>query len=178
MQLQRITAADDSVMDFIQQLYEASFPIEERRLFTAVKELLLNSQMRLVLVTNEARAPVGFVIYWQFDDFVFIEHLAIDAAFRSLGFGKKIIQQLLEGANGCCLLEVEHAHDTDSEKRIRFYQRLGFHFNEEVYFQPAYHEGGQPVPMLLLSNSSLLPEKLAQFIKELKQTVYSIREPL
>ena len=164
-------------MDFIQQLYESSFPPKERRVFTAVKQLLANTQMHLILASKSTGEPVGFVIYWQFGQFVFIEHLAIDASFRSQGFGNEIMQYVLGGSN-CCLLEVEHPHDTDSEKRVQFYQRLGFHLSEEVYFQPAYHKGGQPVPMLLLANTRLSPGELAQFIGELKQTVYSTSEAL
>lgn len=163
-------------MGFIQQLYEQSFPLEERRLFTAVQEKLAAGDMRLELAVTEANSPVGFVIYWLFEQFLFIEHLAIDAACRSKGYGEKIMQLLLERTTACCLLEVEHPHDLYSEKRIGFYNRLGFAANDIAYFQPAYHPGGEPLPLLLLSKPVLSPAELDQFTRQVHTTVYNISE--
>ena len=175
MQWERITLAGDPRLAFIQALYECSFPPEERRQFSAVKALLPVEEMHLALITTATGVPAGFVIYWQFSRFLFVEHFAIDASFRNQGFGAQVMQQLFM-QDSCCLLEVEPPHDVSSEKRIQFYQRLGFHRNAIDYLQPAYHDGGLPVPMLLLSNFSLSPEALASYVSEVRKTVYSITE--
>lgn len=174
MQWQRITAPEDKQMTFIRQLYETSFPPEERREFAAVKALLADTRMHLMATFKTTGEATGFVIYWQFKNFLFIEHLAVDPSFRGEGWGAQIVQQVFSQAGSCCLLEVEHPHDEDSRRRIQFYQRLGFQLNELTYFQPPYSEGGQPVPMLLLSDRIISPVELEQFIEEVKQTVYNI----
>lgn len=166
-----ITSHAHPQLPFVRQLYHTAFPEEERRPFDELPLEADNTHLQLLLFCNSGNTPVGFASVWQFGDFCFIEHLAIDAAQRSKGYGAMIVQQLLS-PDYPCLLEVEPPHDDQSEKRIRFYNRLGFTANAFPYMQPPYHKGLKPIPMILLSNPAISPTDAEAFVNQLHKEVY------
>lgn len=166
-----ITSHAHPQVPFIRQLYHTAFPEEERRPFEQLPLDDTDTSMQLLLFCNPSGTPVGFATVWQFGDFCFVEHLAIDAAQRSKGYGAVIVQQLLS-PDYPVMLEVEPVHDEQSEKRIRFYNRLGFTANALPYLQPPYHKGLQPIPMVLLSNPAISVTEAEIFVNQLHKQVY------
>jgi hypothetical protein len=55
-------------------------------------------------------------------------------------------------------------------KRIRWYESLGFHSNQQEYYQPAYAMHQKPVPSRIMSYPNKLSHRDFQSIKE---TLYS-----
>ncbi len=51
------------------------------------------------------------------------------------------MQSVLEAGLGHVILEVERVHDTDSQRRISFYERLGYSIVNIDYHQPPYRKG-------------------------------------
>ena len=90
--------------------------------------------------------------WWDFDDFVFFEHFAVDPACRSGGIGGQMLDALLARFDKPACLEAELPETELAARRIGFYERHGFTVNADYsYFQPALAPGGSPLPMHLLT---------------------------
>ena len=143
----------------IQQWYESAFPPQERRRFSDLCQLLPCPDMHLCGLV-EADTLVGFLIYWHWTDALFVEHFAIDPAWRGQQLGRRALAQLRQLNSPCCLLEVELPQDDTSRRRVHFYERQGFSLNSFSYAQPPYYPGSPAVPMHLMSRPAL-PDQVA-----------------
>lgn len=149
MELLRITK-EHPYLNVIQPWYEVSFPLEERREFAQLRQLFGCCDMHLNVLI-EAQQPVGFIIYWQWDDVLYIEHFAIDPEQRGKQFGEKALQLITSLNYSYIFLEVELPDNQISQRRVRFYERQGFVLNPYAYKQPPYKAGGADIPMKVMS---------------------------
>lgn len=140
----------------IWNIYEYSFPENERRDLESHKQIMNNPLYHLVPLKNQDRI-IGFIAYWDLDDFVFIEHLAIKRGLRGKGYGSKTINKMTS-LFPKIILEVEEPETEEARKRIRFYQKHGFYLNSYPYLQPPYKPQDAPVPLLLMSFPSKMDE--------------------
>lgn len=141
----------------IWDIYEKSFPEDERRSIELQKKILKNPKYEFrPLYDNEK--IIGLLAKWDLDDFIFVDHFAIDERYRGKGYGKKFIKELLEKSNKIVVLEVEKPETIIAKKRIEFYERLNFHLNHFSYNQPAYGENKKPVPLLIMTYPEPLDE--------------------
>lgn len=127
MNIERMQPAD---FDAVYRLLTQSFPATERRGAAGQRALFSDSAYRVDIL----RAPDGgvqaLIASWDFDDFVFLEHFAVDPA----------------------CLEAELPETELAARRIGFYERHGFTVNAGYpYCQPALVPGGDPLPMHLLT---------------------------
>jgi len=142
--------AGHAYLTTIKSWYETSFPADERRSFEALCQLLPCPDMHLCgLVIH--RKLIGFILYWQWPDMLFVEHFAVDPAQRGKQYGQQALNQLLQLKSPYVLLEVELPQDEISRRRIRFYERQGFSLNSFSYAQPPYQAGNPAIPMHLMS---------------------------
>ncbi|GAB3535870.1 GNAT family N-acetyltransferase [Pontibacter brevis] len=158
----------------LQKLYEAAFPVEERRDSQQLLGLLHQQDMFVYAVTAADEA-MGLCIYWQLEGFYFLEHLAIAPSHQDLGLGRQVMQWLLRKTNRKLLLEVERPTDKISRKRIRFYQKLlGFTLHDTFnYHQPPYQQEGKSVPLYLMSAEAIADTaELLRIASHIKQQVY------
>ena len=157
--------------DLVFSKMTAAFPYEERRDISDQKECLNNIFFKfLEIFDNEI--DVGFITIWDFPEFVFIEHLAIDEEKRAGGYGSKTIEHIKEAYKKPIILEAEAPETEQQIKRIRFYDRLGFKMNSYDYEQPSYH-GGEGVPLKILSYPELLSQdEFDLFIKKTRENGY------
>ncbi|TXK49812.1 GNAT family N-acetyltransferase [Pontibacter qinzhouensis] len=141
-------------MPQLRELYEAAFPVAERREFEQLLALLEEPDMHLHAALEQQQLA-GFCIFWELPGFLFVEHLAVVPEQRGLGLGTKIVKWLQRKASGKPLfLEVERPVTDTARKRIVFYERLGFTLYPTFdYLQPAYSRSGQQVPLYLMSTS-------------------------
>lgn len=171
MKLVRITGPH-SYLDSIKIWYEDSFPIHERRDFNELVALLSYPDLHLCALV-ETNQLVGFVSYWQWEATLFVEHFAIDPALRGKRFGQQAVAQLLAMEFAYLILEVELPEDDLSQRRIRFYERLGFFLNRYDYVQPPYQTGKAAVPMRLMSIPEIESQRDFDAFSELiKKRVY------
>ncbi len=152
--LTTILTTDKKHLIGIKMIYESSFPDNERRDFTQLVELLDDDRFKLkgIFIDDDL---VGFISYWDFNVFMYVEHFAISDVLRNNGLGTHVLQSLLEENLNKMLLEVDLPSDPISFKRIKFYERLGFVICHEEYIQPPYGEGKEAVPMLILSKPEI-----------------------
>lgn len=127
---------NESLIADIREIYELSFPEDERRDFDKVMLLEDNAMFSFYYATGE-NDLVGFYTQWTFDDCNYIEHLAIKESYRGKGYGTELINNI-KNANKLIVLEVEKPGTDDADKRITFYLRLGFNLCVFPYMQPPY----------------------------------------
>lgn len=178
MRLRNLDVTKKEEVEFLTRVYMEAFPLSERRPLERVFELYKDNPHFSIDLTVYEEKPVGFLCYWDLGDFVFAEYLAIDPDLRNGGMGKKVVDEFLASMTKPVVLEVELPSTILSERRIGFYQRLGFKIWENIqYQQPAYHTETQPVPMKLMSIGDIDVEKnIAAIRAKLYSVVYDIND--
>ena len=132
---------------FAKDLFESAFPDEERPPFGELKNRNTDKFHFMVATNDDGDEPIGILTYWTFDDFVYIEHFAIDEDLRNQGLGKAVFLNFLSQQTQQVVLEVEHPHDETSEHRVEFYSSMGLYTNPQDNLQPAYHGDQHPAHM-------------------------------
>lgn len=99
------------------------FPIEEMKSQEHMEALL--KEFPTIYHKDEDQYHV--LMYVEVDDFIFIDYLFVSGEARGKGIGHQLIQKLKE-KNKPIILEVEPINykDSDTKKRLKFYQREGF----------------------------------------------------
>lgn len=164
-----LTNAED--VSFIEMLYIESFPLSERRAVDKMFELYKNNPLFSISVAEEDEQLVGFLTYWNLGDFIFAEHFAVSSQMRNSGYGRKVME-LFKASFNPIILEVELPTTILSERRIGFYQRLGFKLWKNVlYHQPAYQNDGAAIPMKLMTYGNIDVER---DLVKLRSKIYSV----
>lgn len=161
------------------RIYEDSFPIDERRCYDGVTGFLEFYESRVqfnILVAEEHGEVVGFLSYWRFPDYCYVEHLAVESRMRGSGIGRELMQYLITTVSERVLLEVEPPLDEMSRRRIAFYERLGFGLHSDYYYlQPPYGPGQSPVELKLMTTPTVIAPN-ACMLAPLLREVYGVGE--
>ena len=80
----------------IQLTYNDAFPLVERRDFVDVVYLLRTEKRFNLELIMHSDNYVGFITWWDFYSFVYIEHFAIDEKHRNEGYGGKALSLFLQ----------------------------------------------------------------------------------
>lgn len=163
--------ADSDHPHFARDLFESAFPETERPDFEDLGERPKN--FHFMVATNEDD-PVGILTYWTFEEFVYVEHFAIDEELRNMGFGKAVFLQFMLMHDKQVVMEVELPHDEVSENRIEFYASMGLCSNPFDYYQPSYHGDETKVPMQIMSKLELDDDEFEEMRKILYKEVYKV----
>lgn len=172
-------------------LYNEAFPADERRVYEHEKDLdtFINEHHgkfhAFVALDGEGAVVdgkveggddlfLGFLSYWTFKGYVYIEHFAVSGEHRGKRIGSMMLEHLFKEAGENVLIEVEHPDTTDAERRIRFYERHNFTARRSFdYIQPPYAKDRKPVPMLLMTHGDVkLDDK--HDIAEMLREVYNV----
>lgn len=159
----------------IRELYEASFPIEERRDWALVQRPQ-RSEFALYKMSDEAHSFIGFATLWHLPSCLYVEHLAIRADLRGGGLGTAVVQALLQESDSerPLLLEVEPAEAGElAHRRIAFYERSGLQLLPYDYIQPAYSDDLPEVVLRLMCSRWLEEHSCRQLIGDLYRVVYA-----
>jgi hypothetical protein len=120
-------------------LYETSFPADERMPVEEIRQLLGKGEMMLHKTLNSKGELVCFSLVFPVTDFALLSYIATDATKRSGGYGSKHMKQLIQllksqhPSHLRLFLEIESTKEKglDPEvlktrnRRLDFYQRLG-----------------------------------------------------
>ena len=162
----------DALLDYLEGIYTEAFPPEERRPWPGVCD---GSGPELMAVVRDG-VPCGLVSFWRFDDFVYIEHFAVDAARRSGGTGAAVLAAFAQDAAGSLpvVVEVELPESSpEATRRVGFYQRNGFTVATRTYLQPPYAPGLPEVALMLMATGSVDADAVARV---LHRRVYGVEE--
>ena len=155
--LQRINETD---FPEIYRIMQASFPDDEYRPYEEQIALFQELEYRIYYM------PAGFLAVWEFESFIYIEHFAVDPALRNSGTGSAMLQELVKQYQKPICLEVELPEDELTRRRIGFYERNGFVFNEYPYIQPPISKGKSPVPLRIMTYGSAITRETFEEMKE------------
>ncbi len=169
--LHHITSTD---RDFAvcEGLYLDAFPRAERRETAEWRQLAdeRTDGFRLCAIVREEQC-VGLLSYWDFSEFIYVEHFATLPEVRQQGIGGKSIETLLrETAPRPVVLEVELPETAEARRRIAFYERNGLKVVAQDYLQPPYRQGDDWFPLLLMATDEAFADK---HFERIRQTIYA-----
>lgn len=168
--LTRIEKKDNPLYKSVDELYESAFPYHEKRDERA-KQAALDNDSYYLTAWHHNNIFVGFIGYWQFKNYVYIEHLAIDPNLRSQGYGKKVLECFL-AQNPLTILEIDPLTTEIANRRLRFYQGLGFVENSYSHAHPSYHSEISDHELVVLSSKKVISnDQYVTFLNDLKNVV-------
>ena len=87
IRLQPISTSDLQHYKFMEELLIDSFPPEEYRQLEQLREYTDRTGNFYNNIIFDDDLPVGFITYWDFDSFYYVEHFATNPALRNGGYG-------------------------------------------------------------------------------------------
>ena len=167
MKLKKMTLSD---FDRVFSEIEKNFIVDERRDRKDALRLFKEGKYGAYLAF-EKNTNVGFITVWELGDFIYAEHFVIYESFRNKGYGAKVLLEL-QRIFPKIILEAEPPFGEIQKRRLSFYKRCGFAENEKPYMQPAFREGGNEVPLVIMSYPSPL-DNFDESISLILKKVYS-----
>ncbi len=170
----RLKSISDTYFDKAWELYEEAFPLEERRLLDAQAKLMSESKYHfdILIVENQL---VGFLLWWDLETYRYIGHFATSKQQRNMGIGKIILEKFISNHDKPILLEVELPESELKQRRIKFYERIGFKLNQHHYELPDFEENQTPLQLLLMTYPNLISKKdVDQFVKNCHPVIFDI----
>ena len=162
---------------FVEKLLHSACPPDERRDDEQQRDYTDQNDKFHCLLIREFETPVGLITYWDFTDFVYVEHFAIHKDLRNGGLGRQALQTFIQEMNRPVVLEVEmpRIKGDITHRRIAFYRRQGFSLRRMAYKQPPYRDGDNWLPMKLMSCGKVRWEKIAETVRDtIYRYVYNI----
>ena len=98
MEITKIEDTDHEDFKESWEIYEYSFPTDERRGIEKQKEVLNQEEYSFSSIKDEDTVT-GMIATWDFDTISFIEHIAIKKECRGKGIGTKIMKEHCEKNN-------------------------------------------------------------------------------
>lgn len=167
----------DLLLDKVEKTYNNSFPEGERRAFSLLRDLLRDETRFCVYALLREDIYVGFITAWIFDDFMYVEHFAIDESARNGGIGANAMKQFLSFCDKPVVLEVEMPVDEMSCRRVGFYERLGYVLDNHTYYQPPYRKGEEWLEMRLMTQGEIDLEQSFEKVKHhIHKNVYGVTD--
>lgn len=170
----RITNKLNPLYSRFKKLYSGSFPVFEQR--TVGQQDAAFSSHRYHLTAYEENGTfVGFISYWEFDTYIYIEHFAVDTKLRGTGYGSLILNSFAKEQSKVIILEIDPVTDDISASRLRFYEKCSFHKNDYNHIHPPYRKGYDGHRLIVLSsNSKISCEEYELFSMDLKNIVMAV----
>lgn len=157
MRLERLSEKNSNFYERAFALYQSSFPIEERRDDLEQQRVLKKEAYHFDLIMNNDEF-VGVMLYWETNEFIFLEHFTTRPELRGRGYGKMALD-LLKSKNKTILLEIEPPVDEMAQRRYSFYKRNDFVMNPYYHIQAKYHLGDKDFELKILSYPQILAKE-------------------
>ncbi len=166
----RVASPDAPCVPAFMEIFEASFPFEERRERRDWAGAFRDPRCvaRLYGDENSARA---ILVFWNFGHCRYVEYFATAPGERGNGLGGAILDAFVgETPDSPVVLEIEPPEDELTLRRLRFYERHGFTRDSAEHLHPPYHAGfpRQRLVPLVHGNAPLPPSARERFIRDLE----------
>ncbi len=150
LQFRTIKNSTHKDFDLAWSLYENAFPQEERRRRVQQEQIMPLVHYHFELIFDK-KVFVGILLWWQLEGMRYIEHLATLPERRGQNYGKRIMNSFIKRNLSPIILEVEKPESELQQRRVGFYQRLGFALNDHTYHYPPYTIGDIEIPLKIMS---------------------------
>ncbi|WP_028782059.1 GNAT family N-acetyltransferase [Thalassobacillus devorans] len=151
------------------------FPIEEMKSQEHMETLLKEKGD----VYYKDEGPHHVLMYAEFPSFLFIDYVYVSAASRGQGLGHKLMQKMKDKGKPI-ILEVEPVDydDTDTEKRLRFYQREGFKHAHSIGYTRKSLATDEPNSMEILywSPEDASEEHIYEQMKKMYEEIHTYKD--
>lgn len=165
----------DDVFDQAWDIYTEAFTDFERRSLFEQMHVMRHPHYRFSAIRHED-AVVGMVGYWELPGFCFVEHVAVSAAHRSGGYGRRALQLLQQHSQGPILVDVEpFGTDQFAARRVTFYNRLGFHYCGSPVTLPPYAGKTTEPSNLMAWPMALDRDGREQVVEIIRRDVYGLQ---
>ena len=135
----RITSVNDRHYAKALELYAQSFPFHEQREAYSQSAIMSHPDYHFDMMLDDGN-PVGIILNWHADMFIYVEHLCIMPALRGKGYGKMALS-MLASYGKTVILEIDPPVDAVSIRRKHFYEAAGYVENPYPHVHPPYHSG-------------------------------------
>ncbi|MEG1002576.1 MAG: GNAT family N-acetyltransferase [Clostridium sp.] len=153
----RLKNIDNSDWKKVFEIYKESFPKYELRNIEDHEEAMKDDKFFCVYVKDEDKL-VGIIFYWEWEHFRYIEHFAVNSKLRGGRYGSRIIEKLCKD-DKTTILEIDPIVDEISERRLVFYERLGFVMNKFTHLHPPYKKDDKGHELKVLSYKRTINDK-------------------
>lgn len=157
MEFRRLLSADSELYEKAIDLYKISFPCHEQRAKKSQVGIMGNEEYHFQLIYDED-TWVGIMLYWETNDFIYVEHFCILPSMRNRRYGQRALQ-LLNTSEKTVILEIDPPVDTVSIQRKSFYERAGYHVNSFAHVHPPYDKAYNGHDLVVMSYPNCLLEK-------------------
>lgn len=166
---------NETDFDQIFAIMEASFPVSEIRTRNGQRALLDHPYYYLYPRRDEEGQITAFLAAWELPELRFVEHIAVSPEVRSGGIGKQLMSEFIALSDKPVLLEVEPPDGELEQRRIGFYERLGFYLNPYDYVQPPLRAGQADLPLRIMTYPEpVTAEQFGRFRELLYTEVYGV----
>ena len=166
----RICSKENKYFDEAMKIYESSFPIFEQRTIKDQIDVLENNMYYCSVVCEDDKL-IGLIFYWKYENYTYIEHLAIATNLRGQNYGSKILKAFCEESKNT-ILEIDNPVDEISIKRLNFYTKLGFKLQKFNHVHPPYRKEYEGHNLKMMSfGKDLSQEEYDKFNDFLKNEV-------
>ena len=87
--------------DKVYEIMEQSFPKDEYRPYEGQKALLEEEPYQIYVFRDGADEDIkGFITVWEYEELVFVEHLAVSPRYRNGGLGSVILKETADIRRG------------------------------------------------------------------------------
>ncbi len=149
------------------EIYTTSFPMEEQRPYLQHKKAMSDSRFYPYVYISDQLELLAICFYWDFADFKYLEHFAVNPNYRNQGIGSKIIKTFSQEEQPI-ILEIDPPIDEVSKQRLCFYERCKFRQTNYTFQQLKYRKDSKNVLLKLLCNQELNNDLFEKF----KLTIY------
>lgn len=130
-------------------------------------------------IYRKDEGPNHVMMYAEFSDFVFIDYIWVSSKTRGQGIGHTLIEKMKK-KNKPILLEVEPIDydDSDTEKRLRFYNREGFIHAQSIGFKARSLVTGEPFALEILywsPNKNEIEKDIFKQVQMMYETIHSYK---
>lgn len=172
----RIKDIEDRFYPAFYNIYFQSFPIHEQRNSIQQAIAFRDDRYHLIALTEDENI-LSFIAYWDFDTYVYIEHLAVNSEMRGQNIGSRTLSFFAEVIKKTIILEIDPLIDEVAQKRYRFYEKLGYISNPYSHHHPPYNPEYPPHELVVLSYPRKLNEaEYHQFKADLTQIVMTFKD--
>lgn len=170
MEFIRVGSTENCYWEKMMEIYKTSFPLFEQRTIEAQIDVLKDDKYNCVVICEE-ELIIGILFYWEFENYRYIEHLAISANLRGKNYGSKVLKKFCD-YNGTIILEIDPPVDDISVKRLNFYSNLGFTLQEFNHIHPPYRKEYEGHSLKIMSyNKNISEDEYSYFNVFLKDRV-------
>lgn len=157
MKFQIIDRKNSEKWDKVWQLYESSFPIAERRKIDDHLRATKNRHFYPMSVWEDEEL-LGIAFYWEWNNYRYVEYLAVPDKLHGKGYGSQIIKKIRE-SDHIIILEIDPLINELSVRRLQFYERAGFTLTPFRFMHLPYRIDGVSQELLILSYPRMITKE-------------------